>query len=107
MDPLKEILAAGLLSPGDIARILGVSQRSVERWARGDVGMRWEALEHLLEVKVALDLAMQLMSADAGMWLRSPQPSLGYDKPLDILQARGYRRVIASLQALGEGGGAE
>ena len=39
----------------------------------------------------------------ARFWLRSPNPDLGYEKPLDLITQGRYQRVIDLLLALAEG----
>lgn len=65
---------------------------------------RREAEARLLELRAVLDLARQVMQDDtARLWMRSPNPDLGYDKPLDLVAAGHYQRVIDLLIALAEG----
>jgi hypothetical protein len=39
----------------------------------------------------------------ARLWLRSPNPDLGYEKPLDLIAQGHYQRVIDLLLAIAEG----
>jgi uncharacterized protein (DUF2384 family) len=39
----------------------------------------------------------------ARFWMRSPNPDLGYEKPLDLIAAGQYQRVVDLLLALAEG----
>lgn len=105
MDVVRAITETGPLGTGDVARILGTTERTVQRWASGDSSPRREALDHLLEVKAVLDVAQEVLPAyDArAFWLRSPNSALNWEKPLDLIRERKYRRVIAALTALGEG----
>ncbi len=44
------------------------------------------------------------MSDDAiRYWLRSPNPDLGYEKPLDLVAAGSHQRVTDLLLGLAEG----
>lgn len=44
------------------------------------------------------------MSDDAArFWMRSPNPDLDYEKPLDLIAAGQYQRVLDLLLALAEG----
>ena len=62
------------------------------------------AEERLLELKAVVDLTRSVMTDDAArFWLRSPNPNLGYDKPLNLVATGEYRSVIALLLALAEG----
>ncbi|MXZ85340.1 MAG: DUF2384 domain-containing protein [Acidimicrobiia bacterium] len=52
----------------------------------------------------AVDLARTVMSDDAArFWLRSPNPNLGYERPLDLVAAGNNQRVTDLLLALAEG----
>ena len=51
-----------------------------------------------------IDLARRVMRDDAArFWMRSPNRDLGYKKPLDLVAAGHYKRVIDLLLAVGEG----
>lgn len=65
---------------------------------------RREAEERLLELRAVIDLARKVMRDDAArFWMRSPNPDLGYEKPLDLVAEGQYQRVIDLLLALSEG----
>lgn len=77
--------------------------RSVARWAHGTPPRR-QAEDRLLELKAVVDLLSQVLEDEpATIWLRTPSPDLGYDKPIDLLREGQYRTVIASLLAIAEG----
>jgi uncharacterized protein (DUF2384 family) len=58
----------------------------------------------LLELKAVVDLARQYLRPEvARLWLRAPDPGLGYEKPLDLIKAGEYRRVVGALLAMAEG----
>lgn len=64
----------------------------------------WSDTEPLLDSNAAVDLARTVMSDDAAsIWLRSPNPSLGYERPLDLIAAGDSQRVTDLLLALAEG----
>ena len=57
-----------------------------------------------LDSSAVVDLARTVMSDDAArLWLRSPNPDLGYERPLDLVAAGDAQRVIDLLLALAEG----
>ena len=65
---------------------------------------RRSAEERLLELRSVVDLLRQVMRDEpARLWLRSPEPELGYEKPLDLVERGEYRMVIGVLLALAEG----
>jgi putative toxin-antitoxin system antitoxin component (TIGR02293 family) len=104
MNVVQDILQTDLVDSVDIAHVLGTTARSVTRWQQGEVSPRRDAVDRLLELKAVLDLAGEVMRPEsAKLWLRSPVPALGYERPLDLVQSGQFRRVVASLTALAEG----
>lgn len=103
--PLLNQLGKGdLLAITDLARVTGTSPRSVARWKVGAATPRRGAEERLLELLAVVDLTRRVMSDDAARyWMRSPNPELGYKKPLDLVAAGHYQRVVDLLLALAEG----
>jgi len=101
---LGEMVASEVVDNIDIARALHTSPRSVARWQATGSTPRRDAEERLLELKAVLDLLLQVLRPQpARLWLRSPHPNLDYEKPIDLVAAGHYRRVIAELMALAEG----
>ncbi|MBK5223185.1 MAG: DUF2384 domain-containing protein [Acidimicrobiia bacterium] len=101
MDHLYE---GDVVDTGDLARVTGTSARSVARWRAGEATPHREAEERLLELRAVVDLARRVMRDDAARcWMRSPNPELGYEKPLDRIAAGQYQRVVGLLLALAEG----
>lgn len=101
---LGHLLEGQVLDPRDIARVAGSSLRSVSRWRKAQSAPRRGREERLLELKAVVDLLRgTLREEPARLWLRSPNPELGYEKPLDLLERGEYRRVIAAVLAMAEG----
>lgn len=101
---LEELFVGDLVDAIDVARVAGTSPRSVIRWRAGDVSPRRETEDRLLELKAVLDLARRVFRDDvARRWLRSPVPDLDYEKPLELVAAGDWRRVVTSLLATAEG----
>jgi putative toxin-antitoxin system antitoxin component (TIGR02293 family) len=93
-----------VIDTADVARVSGAHARSVNRWHAAEAEPRRDSEERLLELKAVVDLLRRVMHDDAArMWLRSPNPDLGYEKPLDLVAAGHYQRVIDLLLALAEG----
>ena len=87
-----------------MARVSGVHARSVGRWHAGQAEPRRESQERLLELQAVVDLLRRVMRDDAArLWLRAPNLDLGYEKPIDLVAAGEYQRVIDLLLALAEG----
>ena len=101
---LDQVFEDDVLDSGDIARALKTSPRSVARWQANEVSPRRESEERLLEVKAVVDLLRQhLRPGAARLWIRSPDPDLGYEKPIDLIAGGEYRRVIGAILAMAEG----
>jgi uncharacterized protein (DUF2384 family) len=104
MTVLEHVLHDDIVDANDIARALGTTVRSVGRWQAGEVAPRRESEERLLELKAVVDLIHRhLRPVPARMWLRSPNPDLAYEKPIDLIAVGDYRKVIASILAMAEG----
>ena len=64
----------------------------------------WNDTDWLHEPPTVDDLAGLVMSDNAvSLWLRSPNPDLGYERPLELVAAGDAQRVIDLLLALAEG----
>ena len=64
----------------------------------------WSNADQFPELPAVVDLARTVMSDDAArFWLRSRNPDLGYERPLDLVAAGDTERVIDLLLALAEG----
>lgn len=101
---LDHLYAGDVVDTADVARVSATNPRSVARWKAQSASPRREAEERLLELKAVVDLARRVMRDSAArLWLRSPNPDLGYEKPLDLIAAGHYQRVIDLLLALAEG----
>lgn len=86
VEVLDDVLADGIVDIADVARVLGMNVRSVARWRVGEVAARRESEERLLELKSVLILARKhLRPESARLWLRSPNPDLDYNKPVDLI----------------------
>ena len=64
----------------------------------------WSGTDRLPEFPTVVNLTRTVMSDDAArFWLHSPNPDLGYERPLDLIAAGDTQRVIDLLLALAEG----
>ena len=101
---LDHLSEGNVVDTADLARVRETSPRSVGRWEAEAATPRREAEERLLELRAVVDLARRVMRDDAArFWMRSPNPDLGYEKPLDLIAAGHYQRVVDLLLALAEG----
>ncbi len=101
---VDRLLDGDVVDAADVARVLGTRPRSVTRWQSAQSVPRRESEERLLELKAVVDLLRGVLREEqARLWLRSPNPDLGYEKPLDVVAKGQYQRVIDSIMALAEG----
>ena len=101
---LNDLAAAVELDTGDIARAVGTNPRTVTRWVTGATVPQRSVRERLLEVIAVLErLSDTLQPAAAHDWLLSPNPMLGYEKPIALLASGDYRRVLGAIDALADG----
>lgn len=101
---LDDLYDTEVIDTADVARVSGTHARSVNRWHTAKAEPRRESEERLLELKAVVDLLRRVMRDDAArLWLRSPNADLAYEKPLDLVAAGQYQRVIDLLLALAEG----
>lgn len=101
---LDRLYETEVIDTADVARVSGTHARSVNRWRAAQAEPRRASEERLLELKAVVDLLRRVMRDDAArMWLRAPNPDLGYEKPLDLVAVGKYQRVIDLLLALAEG----
>lgn len=100
---VDDLLDGEIVDSPDVARVVGATARSVTRWSEGSTPRRSNE-ERLLELKAVVDLLRQtLRNEPARLWIRSPNPQLAYEKPLDLVQRGEYRRVIGAVLAMAEG----
>ena len=101
---LDDLYKTDVIDTADVARVSGTHARSVNRWHAAQSEPRRESEERLLELKPVVDLLRRVVRDDAArLWLRSPNPDLAYEKPLDLVASGQYQRVIDLLLALAEG----
>lgn len=101
---LDHLSEGDVVDTADLARVSDTNPRSVARWKAEAATPRREAEERLLELRAVVDLARRVMRDDAArFWMRSPNPDLGYEKPLDLIAAGHYQRVVDLLLGLAEG----
>ena len=101
---LESVIQGSELGYRDVARIVDASPRSVARWATTDTDPRRASRERLLELFAVMDrLGAVVRPSAAHDWLFTPNPTLDNEKPADLLGRGEYRRVLAVIDALGEG----
>jgi hypothetical protein len=100
---VDDLLVDDIVEAPDVAKVTGATPRSVTRWLEG-ASPRRPAEERLLELKAVVDLLRRVLREEpAHLWMRSPNPDLDYEKPLDLIERGEYRRVIGAILAMAEG----
>ena len=101
---LDHLCDSEVVDTADLALVSEANPRSVTRWRTQRVAPRRQAEERLLELRAVVDLARRVMRDDAArLWMRSPNPDLRYEKPLNLVAKGQYQRVVDLLLALAEG----
>lgn len=101
---LEDMVASNIVDLSDIARAIRITPRSVARWQNTGAAPRRRAEERLLELKAVVDALGKVLRPDpARLWLKAPNPRLGYEKPIDLVAEGRYRSVIAEILSMAEG----
>ena len=92
------------LTQGELGNLLNTSQRTVSRWASGSGSPPPEPKQHLLELAyVGEQLARVMKPDDANLWIFAPNRLLNGESPAELIRRHDFRKVLALVQALGEG----
>jgi Protein of unknown function (DUF2384) len=92
------------LGRGELARALDANPRTLLRWLNDESVPRVEAKERMFEALAVFDrLSSTLTPPAAHDWLFTPNGTLGYHKPIDLLRAGEFRQVLGAIDALAEG----
>jgi len=101
---LNQVMERTSINATGVARILDRDPKTVIRWLREQTIPRWEARERLLALDVVLERLADVVPPEvAEEWLFTPVPALDYHRPVDLVRAGEYRRVLALIDAIGEG----
>ena len=101
---LDELLESEIIDTSDVARVAHTTPRSVARWTAAKSAPRRDNEDRLLELKAVVEQLRRVLRDDAArLWLRSPNPELEWQKPIELIADGQYRRVIAAILAMGEG----
>jgi Protein of unknown function (DUF2384) len=101
---LGEVMARTSIDATGVARILDKDPKTVLRWLRDDTVPRWDAREQLLALNVILERLAEVIQPEAAEdWLFTPVPALDHERPVDLVRSGNYRRVLALIDAVGEG----
>ena len=83
---LDHLYDGDVVDSADVARVSDSNPRSVARWKADAATPRRDAEDRLLELRAVIDLARRVMNDEAARrWMRSPNPDLDFEKPLDLV----------------------
>ncbi len=99
---LSQVVRLLGVSQEALSRILNVSARTVHRWLKGTRPRPKPELDKLQEVVSLLEQTLP-NAASIRSYLNHSNPSLGGEKPIDLLIRGEFDRVTADLQAVQEG----
>ena len=101
---LSEAMRRTSLDATGVARILDKDPKTVLRWLREDTVPHWDTRELLLALDVVLERLADVIQPDAAEeWLFTPIAAFDYERPVDLIRAGEYRRVLTLIDGLGEG----
>ena len=105
LDAIRRVFG---ISQAEIATILGTTPRTVSRWrstSAAHVGPRPAAARSLRELaQLRWLLETEIGPQASQKWLRTPNPALRGQAPIDALLAGDRSRVLGLVVSLGEGG---
>lgn len=88
----------------DVAQLLDTTPETVSRWRRGRVDPQPDRLERLLLLEWLVSELSEFYPPDeARLWLLSPHPLLGGDRPADRIQQGQLDEVLAVIEQLKTG----
>lgn len=92
------------LDRADVAGLVGANPRTVARWLAEDSEPRTDVRRRLLEVLAVLEQLSGVLEPQAAHdWLFSPNIAFEQRKPIELLSAGEWRRVLGLIDALAEG----
>ena len=100
---LKAVVDAGIPA-GQLARLVGRSERTARRWLAGETEPRGAVRRQLAEISAVLEeYSRAFPGGDPSSWLERRNPELDYHSAAELIAEGRTREVLALLVALGEG----
>lgn len=101
---LVDDLRGGVLTNAELAKITGVKARQVQHWAAGTHRPQGEAKDRLLELHYILERLRNVYTAEGtDIWVHGRNRDLGGEKPINLLAAGQFERVLAAVERLSAG----
>jgi putative toxin-antitoxin system antitoxin component (TIGR02293 family) len=101
---VDDLKTYGGLKGRDIANIVGVSPPTVSRWSKGEGGPPIEKQRVIAELRWVVERLSDFYAPDeARLWLQSPHPQLGGERPVDVINAGRALDVLEVIERLDSG----
>lgn len=101
---LVDDLRDGVFTNAELAEITGVKTRQVQHWASGAHRPQGDAKERLLEIHYIVERLLEVYKPEgADIWIHGRNRGLGGEKPIDLLRAGAFERVLAAVERLASG----
>ncbi len=91
----------GGIKSREVAQLLDTTPQTVSRWQTGQSSPQPKSLDRLLTLEWLADQLAQFYQPDeARLWLFSPHPDLGGDRPADLIVADRTSEVLRIIDQL-------
>lgn len=101
---LVDDLREAVLTNAELAEITGVKIRQVQHWASGAHRPQGDAKDRLLELHYIVERLLEVYKPEgADIWVHGRNRSLDGQKPIDLLRAGAFERVLAAVERLASG----
>jgi transcriptional regulator with XRE-family HTH domain len=88
----------------EVGEITGSSPRTVARWVAGASLPQRHTRDRVLELVYVADQLSKVMKKEAAnLWLFTPNPLLGHEKPADRIKRGDFQSVLNLIEALADG----
>lgn len=101
---LVDDMRDAVLTNAELAEITGVKTRQVQHWASGAHRPQGAAKDKLLELHYIIERLREVYTPEgADIWLHGRNRGLDGEKPIDLLRAGEFERVLAAIERLASG----
>lgn len=101
---LVDDLREAVLTNAELAEITGVKARQVQHWASGAHRPQGEAKDKLLELHYIVERLREVyMPEGIDIWIHARNRGLAGAKPIELLRAGEFERVLAAVERLASG----
>lgn len=101
---LVDDLREAVLTNAELAEVTGVKTRQVQHWASGAHRPQGEAKDRLLELHYIVERLREIYTPEGtDIWVHGRNRGLEGRKPIDLLRAGEFERVLAAVERLASG----